>query len=414
MEADSLFPRTTRREFLRTGGKAMSFLALSQVAPSFVARAASLRSPRPDKDSTILVLVQLAGGNDGLNTVVPFEDDRYYKLRPTLGIDKKDVLPLNELSGLPTSCESLHRLFSDGKLSVLQNVGYPNPNRSHFRSMEIWETGSDSDDVEPTGWVSRFFDNSCAGSPDEDDPKGIYLTQQAPQVFDSDEFLNIYGAASFSKKGSAGDRKLLEELSELKVGEQEPMHFLSHTYLDALAMDEKIARVLANHRRKAVYPESQIANSLSKVARMIRAGLDTRVYFVSLGGFDTHSNQIYRQPQLLKQLSTALLAFQNDLEADGLDSQVLTMTFSEFGRRPRENESNGTDHGTAAPLFVMGKNVSGSVMGDAPNLDLPRNGDLTYETDFRSVYATVLENWLNCPSEPVLGGRFDTVPFLRG
>ncbi|MGE9290480.1 MAG: DUF1501 domain-containing protein [Puniceicoccales bacterium] len=412
MMDDSFLPRTTRREFLRAGGKALGFLALSQVAPSFVTRAAAVGSPRPDRDSTILVLVQLAGGNDGLNTVIPFEDDRYYNLRPTLAIPKKDVLPLQDGIGLHSSCQEMYELFSEGKMSVLQNVGYPNPNRSHFRSMEIWETASDSDDLSQTGWVSRFFDNACEGAPTED-PEGIYLTKQPPQIFDSDKFLNVYGASAGGSRGRGGDRDLLESFAlDPVTNAPNSAHFLSHTYLDALAMDERIGQILKNNQPANPYPNTRLAKSLDNVARMIRSGLDTRVYFVSLGGFDTHSNQEGRQARLLSELSGALAAFQNDLESDGLDSQVTTMTFSEFGRRPLENESKGTDHGTAAPLFVMGSSVKNPVIGTPPSLDVPKNGDLAHEIDFRSVYASVLENWLNCPSAPVLGRQFETLPLI--
>lgn len=409
---DSPFPRTTRREFLRSGGRALGFLAFSQIAPSFVTRAAALGAPPPDKDATILVLVQLAGGNDGLNTVVPFEDDRYYELRPNLGIRAADLLRIDDTAGLPaSSCAELHRLHLEGKLSILRNVGYPNPNRSHFRSMEIWETASDSEDIEATGWVARFFDNACAGAPGED-PKGIYLTGQAPQVFDSDRFLNIYGASNPRGAGGEGDRELLENLARKAVAGSEAGNFLSHTYLDALAMDDRIGGILRGNRPPRFYPNSRLARSLSSVAEMIRGGLKTRVYFVSLGGFDTHSNQGNRQPALLRELSGALAAFQRDLEASRLDDQVLTMTFSEFGRRPTENESQGTDHGTAAPLFVMGSKVGQPLIGEAPSLDLPKNGDLRFETDFRSVYASVLEDWLGCEATSVLGQSYPKLPLL--
>lgn len=409
---ERFLPRTTRREFIRAGGKALGFLALSQVAPSFVTRAAAVGSPRPDKDATILVLVQLAGGNDGLNTVIPFGDDRYYKLRPTLGIPRRDSLELNDQIGLHPSCKEMHRLFSDGKLSILQNVGYPNPNRSHFRSMEIWETASDSDDTSSSGWVSRFFDNSCAGAPGED-PEGVYLTEQPPQVFDSEKFRNIYGASGGGPKRSNGDIDLLGALamnpSSMEGGSA---HFLSHTYMDTLAMDERIGRILSKRGSSGNYPNTGLSRSLDNVAKMIRAGLDTRVYFVSLGGFDTHRDQAGRQANLLEELSGALLAFQNDLERDGLDQQVTTMTFSEFGRRPLENESKGTDHGTAAPLFVMGSSIKQPIVGNAPSLDIAGNADLKYDIDFRRVYASVLENWLKCPSEPVLGRPFETLPIV--
>jgi len=411
MSSESFLPRTTRREFIQAGGKAFGFLALSQIAPSFVARAAAVGSPRPDKDSSILVLVQLAGGNDGLNTVIPFQDDEYYKLRPSLAIPRNESINLNDELALHPSCGEMHRLFSDGKLSILQNVGYPNPNRSHFRSMEIWETGADPEDLKQTGWVSRFFDHACSGAPSED-PEGVYLTQQPPQVFDDEKFRNIYGASTGSRKGRGGDRALLESLASGPKTTQEPLHFLSHTYLDALAMDDRIAAILQKNRNTGNYPNSRLARSLSQVSRMIRGGLDTRVYFVSLGGFDTHSNQEGRQSRLLAELSGALSAFQNDLEKDGLDSQVTTMTFSEFGRRPMENESRGTDHGTAAPLFIMGSGIKSPLVGNPPSLKIGNNKDLSHEIDFRSVYATVLEDWLNCPSEPVLGRQFEKLPVI--
>jgi len=413
MPQDSLLPRTTRREFLRAGGTALGFLGLTQIAPSFVARAAAVGSPAPDKDATILVLVQLAGGNDGLNTVIPYQNDAYYQLRPTLAIPRTKGIPLTDDLAPHPSCPEMHALFAEGKLSILQNVGYPNPNRSHFRSMEIWETGVDSDDVSPSGWVSRFFDNCCEGSPSED-PNGIYLTQQAPQVFDSEKFQNIYGATAGSRGQTGANRALLENMiKEPPPDAPEPFHFLSHTYLDALAMDDRMARILREHRPTGPYPNSGLGRSLDQVARMIRGGLDTRVYFVSLGGFDTHSAQEGRQARLLAELSAALAAFQRDLEHDRLDSQVTTMTFSEFGRRPMENESRGTDHGTAAPLFIMGSSVKQPVFGNPPSLaGLERNGDLRHETDFRSVYATILEEWLACPSAPVLGRSFKKLPVI--
>ena len=354
----------------------------------------------------------MAGGNDGLNTVIPYQDDRYYNLRPTLGIPQSKVLPINDLVGLHPSCNELHRLLSDGKLSVIQNVGYPNPNRSHFRSMEIWETATDSDRSSQTGWVSRFFDNACAGDPSLD-PKGIYLTSQPPQIYDTDKFLNVYGASGRVSGKKGGNRDLLKSFATASGDDApEPAHFLSHTYLDALAMDERIGKILGRNRSEVSYPNTRLSRSLDNVARMIRGGLDTRVYFVSLGGFDTHSNQAGRQAQLLEELSGALNAFQQDLESSGLDDQVVTMTFSEFGRRPMENESRGTDHGTAAPLFVMGSGIQDSVIGSAPHLEVPKNGDLKHEIDFRSVYASVLEDWLQCPSEPILGAEFERLPIV--
>jgi uncharacterized protein (DUF1501 family) len=411
-----LFP-TTRREFLQLSGRGLGLLAFARFAPQFLVNSALAGSPAPEKDRSILVLVQLAGGNDGLNTLIPFEDANYYRLRPTLGIAKDKVLPLSATVGLHPSCAALHRLVQDGKLAVVQNVGYPNPNRSHFRSSEIWETASGSSEFLATGWIGRFMDNACAGRPAADihDPVGVHISNGVPQSFlsasDHPTFGLVPGAGN--RRENEENRQLLESLASqpAAVGDDNAT-YLKHTLMDSLVTEKKVQRVLGSYQPAATYPGNAFAASLRNVAGLIAAGLPTRVYFVSLSGFDTHSNQVNQQANLLTTLSTGLAAFQKDLELHKLDGQVTTMTFSEFGRRPSENESRGTDHGTAAPLFVLGSRVQGGLHGTAPDLNLAHNQDLTYSTDFRSVYATMLERCLDCPSEPVLGAKFANLPIV--
>lgn len=411
----SPFP-TTRREFLRLSAGGIGLLAFSRFAPSFLVNSTLAATPPPEKDRSILVLVQLAGGNDGLNTLVPFEDANYYRLRPTLGIAKDKVLRLNDTIGLHPECGPLQRAFQDGKLAIVQNVGYPNPNRSHFRSTEIWETASRSNEFLTTGWVGRFFDNACGGMPAEaTDPVGVHVSDALPPSFVGEHEHPTFGLSPVIRnhRENEEDRRLLTALAH-GGDASESETFLSHTLLDALVTEQKVQTIIGGYKpgNGVVYPENGFANSLKNIAALIAGGLPTRVYFASLGGFDTHGNQATQHTRLLGTLSTGLAAFQRDLEAHGLDGQVVTMTFSEFGRRPSENESHGTDHGTAAPLFVMGSRLKAGLHGTAPSLNLAKNEDLTFGTDFRRVYATVLDRWLGCPSEPVLGGKFEPLGII--
>lgn len=415
----SSFLPTTRREFLNLSAKGIGLLAFSRFAPQFLVQSTFAAAPAPEKDRSILVLVQLAGGNDGLNTLVPFEDANYYRLRPTIGIAKDKVLPLSGGFGFHPSMGAMQGLFKDGKLAVVQAVGYPNPNRSHFRSTEIWETASASDQFAADGWIGRFMDNACAGMPAEThDPVAVHISNGVPQSFISEHEHPTFGLlpGGGNRRDNEETRKLLESMVSRpgEGGENDNATFLKHTLMDSLVTEKKVQRVLGDYRPAAGvnYPGNPFAASLRNVAALIAAGLPTRVYFVSLSGFDTHSNQIAQQANLLTQLSDGLAAFQKDLEAHKLDSQVTTMTFSEFGRRPSENQSRGTDHGTAAPLFVMGSRVKGGLHGTAPSLQLEHNQDLTFSTDFRQVYATVLDKWLDCPSDKVLGGSFASLPVL--
>jgi uncharacterized protein (DUF1501 family) len=412
MHNSLLHTPATRREFLRLGTKGVGLIAFAHYAPAFLAQSALAQAPGPEADRTILVLLQLAGGNDGLNTVIPYASSRYRQLRPTLAVRESDVLRIGDGLGLHPACTALQALLNDGKLAIVQNVGYPNPNRSHFRSTEIWETGSDSDESLSTGWVGRYFDNACAGTP-SGGPVGVHLSGEVPQSFGGKEPHNTFGAGG--GRARQGDSlRLLENLA--KSSEADPLtengNFLRHTMMDALVTERRVQRVIEAYRPQAQYPGTPLAQSLRSVAALISGGLPTRVYFVSLGGFDTHANQAASHPNLLRTLGDAMTAFQRDLEAHRLDGQVMTMTFSEFGRRAAENESRGTDHGTAAPLFVMGKGVKAGLYGTPPVLDMPANEDPEFSTDFRQVYATVLDGWLGCSHTQILGREFRSLGFL--
>lgn len=404
---------TTRREFLRRSSAGIGLLAFSRFAPSFLVQSTLAATPAPEKDRSVLVLVQLAGGNDGLNTLIPFEDSHYYNLRPTLGIAKKDVLPISAQVGLHPACTALQGLLKEGKLSIVQNVGYPNPNRSHFRSTDIWETGSDSDQIVSTGWVGRFLDNACAGAPPTHDPLAVHVGNEVPQAFLSEQPHTTFGLSPNAGGRRNGNLSLLENLiGQPATQANENATFLKQTMMDALVTEKRVQAVLGDYKSTVTYPGNPFAQSLRNVSALIAARVPTRVYFVSLTGFDTHANQATNHQNLLKTLSEGLAAFQKDLEDHQLADQVVTMTFSEFGRRPMENQSRGTDHGTAAPLFVMGSKVKAGILGTPPDLNLNRNQDLKFTTDFRQVYSTVLNRWLDCPAEPVLGKAFEPIGFL--
>lgn len=406
----------TRREFIRrsTGG-GLGFLAFSGVAPAYLAQSALAQTPAPERDRSILVVIQLAGGNDGLNTVVPHSDDNYYNLRPNLGL-KKGLIPISDQLSLHPSCQPLYELFEQGQLSIVQNVGYPNPNRSHFRSTEIWETGSDSDEVKRDGWLGRYFDNACGGSPQSDlnaDPAAVHVGDIVPQSFLSDKSHPLFGVrhvgrvrANANPADAAYEQLLQADHSSTNAS------YLSHTMMNTLVTEKRIQEIITRYRPMAEYPRNRLANSLQRVAALIHSDIETRVYFVSQSGYDTHVNQLNNHARLLGELSSAMQAFQSDLSAHKKDDQVLTMTFSEFGRRAFENGSEGTDHGTAAPLFVMGSRVQGGLLGTAPDLNLGPNRDPVHSTDFRSVYSTVLERWLEADAGKIMGRSFEPVAFV--
>jgi uncharacterized protein (DUF1501 family) len=409
----------TRREFLAHTGRGLGLVAFAGFAPSFLVNSVMAEAPRAERDRSILVLIQLAGGNDGLNTVVHHENDHYHRLRPNLALRPSAGLhKVDDQISLHPSMGALHRLLKDGKLSVVQNVGYPNPNRSHFRSTEIWETASDADKNAYDGWVGRYFDADCSGTPGKD-PLAIHGGSVMPQTFQAAGNHNIFGlgggvgrgARKGAKSASGGkeETELLLDLNASLAGGDaaadpaDNNHYLRHAMMDALLTESRVAEVIAAYKPSVAYPGGGLGQSLQRIAALIASGMETRVYYATLGGFDTHANQLGRHAQLLRELSDSMAAFQADLEAKRLDRQVLTMTFSEFGRRPSENSTVGTDHGTAAPLFVMHAGIKAPVVGTPPNLAIKPNDDITYTTDFRQVYGTVMRNFLKADPAKILG-----------
>ena len=434
----------TRRRFLRT-----SFLgaAASWTLPVFLEKiffaldamaADSLTQITTGKDGTILVVLQMAGGNDGLNMVVPFADDAYHRARPKLALPADKILRLNSYAGLNPKLAGLKSLFDDGHLAVVQGVGYPNPNRSHFRSTEIWQTASDADKTEREGWLGRYFDNCCAGA---DPTVGVAIGSETPQAFTARTPTGVVFSRSeqfrFKSDRERGRpkndeesfyRQLLQPNEESALAAPEggsigaiagatasdlsTADFLQRTALDAQISSDKILEIARRSKSSVPYPRGQLANSLSLIARMIGGGLTTRVYYASQGGFDTHAGQLGAHDRLMTELNDALAAFVADLKQQGNFERVLLLTFSEFGRRVQENANGGTDHGAAAPMFVLGGKVKPGLSGKHPSLTDLDNGDLKFNTDFRSVYASALEHWLGAPSTAVLGRKFPLLPIV--
>jgi len=409
----------TRRHFLRTG---VIGGALASSIPSFLDQtlcrleAAEVNSPlqrKHGKDAPILILLQLAGGNDGLNTVIPIENDFYRKARPKLGAVENTALKLDDTLGLHESLSGLKSLYDEGLLSVLNGVGYPNPNRSHFRSTEIWHTASHEGRKGEDGWIGRYFDNQCQGMPAE---TGISLTGTPPQAFQGPSPLGI----TFRNPKQFTFSDDTEPMSGSSVGmatgrsrEQvdSPLHFLERTDLDARVSSEHLHETLKKMPAVGGFQNNQISNDLALVARMIGGGMSTRIYYVSQGGFDTHANQARSHARLLKDLGDAQKAFWTEMKRQGNTERVQMLVFSEFGRRVAENGSLGTDHGAAAPAFVLGGKQKGGVIGDLPSLD-PKDlnrGDITHHTDFREVYATLIENHMKSDSRMVLGKNWGQV-----
>lgn len=422
----------TRRGFLRTSllGGAVAWTVPVFLERTFFTLDAMASQVPMGKDSPILVVLQLAGGNDGLNTLVPFTDDAYFRARP--GIAIREPLKINDAIGLNPKLTGLRGLYDDGNLAIVQGVGYPNPNRSHFRSTEIWQTASDADKTDSHGWLGRYFDSCCQG---EDPAVGVSIGSQTPQAFAAAEPKGIsfsqpeqfrFASETSSDPAAAEEffRSVNETSSEANEGGSigmlqghsqgggDTMDFLRRTALDAQMSSDKVLAITRKSKAPVTYPSSNLASSLNLVARLIGGGMPTRVYYVGQGGYDTHSNQTGSHERLMSELDSSLAAFVADLKAQGNFQRVVLMTFSEFGRRVAENGSGGTDHGAAAPLFVIGGGIKPGLYGKAPSLTDLHDGDLIHNTDFRSVYASVLQNWLKVPVEPILHRSFPTIGFV--
>jgi uncharacterized protein (DUF1501 family) len=405
----------SRRDFLKSALGGATLLSAGLSAPEFLIRSA--RAAAGQTGDRVLVVVQLGGGNDGLNTVIPFADEAYAKNRIALRIPAEQVLKVNDQIGLHPRMTGLARLLEEGRLAIVQGVGYPNPDRSHFRSMDIWHSARPDATTFDEGWLGRMLD----AAPREDGadvpavhlggdrlPLALVARQTAVPSFDS--------LASFRLRTESGalPAESLRALAQTGAAGEPPLvDFLRRGTLAAYDSSQQVQAALAQERSATDYPAFGLAARLKTIAQLIDAGLSTPVYYVSLDGFDTHANQAAAHTALLGELSDSLAAFTDDLAARGHLDRVTVMTFSEFGRRVDENASAGTDHGAAAPLFLLGGGVKPGPVGEHPSLTDLDQGDLKFHTDFRRVYATLLDGWLRCPSQPVLAGQFDPVDVLR-
>jgi uncharacterized protein (DUF1501 family) len=390
----------TRRDFL----KQATLISLAPTVPGFLAETA--RGSTPNADERILVVIQLSGGNDGLNMVVPYADETYYKMRPKLAVEKSRVRKLGNAVGLNPAMRDAAELFHDGRLAIVQGVGYPNPNKSHEVSMSIWQTARfDPTEHRSYGWIGRALDESPVLP--KGGPSALLVGKEAPPV---------------TLRGRRAVAAALENLDELTVGESARPHagassasdeslaaYVRRSTLDTLTTAERLAQSAKHGSDTASPPESELGRHLAMIARLIKSDFGARVYYAMQSGYDTHAFQRDTHDRLLGDLSRGLRFFLDEMRRAKLDDRVLVMTFSEFGRRVDENASEGTDHGTAAPLLLAGAKVKPGVHGTAPKLPTVATVDPATTTDFRQVYQAVLANWLHLPARSALDGQFTPI-----
>ena len=395
-----------RKEFLQIG----SLATASFMVPKFLK--AFEKGQLVPPGTKVLVVLQLSGGNDGLNTVIPVRNDLYYKARPKLGIDKTSALLLNDEVGIHPALSSFKDLYNNGSLGILNNVGYPNPDRSHFRSMDIWQSGSKSDEYVYTGWLGRYLDAQCSGcdKPTQaleiDDTLSLALKGEHAKGLAMKDPKRLYGTANekFFKDVLADHRD--------QPGEQ-PVDYLYKTMSETISSADYIFKQSRLHPTDATYPNSGLAQSLKTIASLIFSDINTKVYYVSLGSFDTHVNQAAQQQRLFTEMNDAVGAFVKDLQNNNRFQDVLLMTFSEFGRRVAQNASGGTDHGTANNMFFVSAGLKQKgVLNEMPDLAQLNDGDLEHQVDFKQVYATVLNKWLATDDKKILGKQFDYLGFV--
>ncbi|MCI0588247.1 MAG: DUF1501 domain-containing protein [Planctomycetes bacterium] len=410
-----------RRSFLRRGAFAAIGPPLAWAsAPGFLRHFLGEKALRSGHGSpeNALVVVRLGGGNDGLNTVVPFEDDAYHRARPTLRAAAKGAIRIDDRLGLNAEMRALRPLLDAGRLAIVPTAGYPNPNRSHFRAMDIWETGLPEKELVLTGWLGRALD--AAGDLSEGSlPAVSFGDPELPLSLVGDRgratailSLDAYRVAPAAGPGSELRRSLLADLAAHPRPQGTDLAFVAVASRSAFASAEALERATSNAKVSAAYPATDLGRDLRAVSQVLRAGFGTRLFHVSHYGFDTHAEQSSVQPRLLREFAEAVAAFFADLDGQGLGGRVLLLAFSEFGRRVRENGSHGTDHGAAGPMFLAGT-VSGGVHGPPPDLANLDDGDVRFAVDFRSVYAAVLERWLGWRAEATLGAAFEPLPLLR-
>ncbi|MFN0207770.1 MAG: DUF1501 domain-containing protein [Planctomycetota bacterium] len=404
----------SRRELLTASAGALAAELLYNTASGpaqWLARAASRAA-----GDRVIVILQLTGGNDGLNTCIPIEDDRYYRARPSLAIGKGASVKLTKELGLHPSMSGLRDLWDRGEMAIINNVGYPQPDRSHFRSMEIWHTAR-LDDIAPSvGWVGRTAD-ACAHTLQKKEgfapATHVGSTEQPLSLLSEGVIIPSIVDIERSALKSIDLTKTENLLDSLALKKRGGLSgWLAEEARDAYGFSRKL-RNISNNRKKNKYPPSALGRKLATVSTLMEAGLTSRIYHIEADGFDTHAGQAEAHAFLLEEVASGAAAFFNDLRERGSAENVTLMVFSEFGRRVRENASAGTDHGAAGPMLLFGGGVKGGSHGGAPDLENLDDGDVTMKIDFRSVYASVLEHWLQLPAKEILGGSFETLSLFK-
>jgi uncharacterized protein (DUF1501 family) len=393
-----------RRDFLQYGSLATASMMLPKFLKAFEQ---PMMAPAGNK---VLVILQLSGGNDGLNTVIPFRNDIYYSNRPQLGIERDKALPLSDEVALHPALTGLKDLYEDGNLGILNAVGYPNPDRSHFRSMDIWQTATDSKNYLNTGWLGRYLDAQCQGC------------DKPTQALEIDDVLSLALKGDQIKGIALKDPRRLHDNShqnyfnDLLAGHSpgnQPVDYLYKMMAETLSAADYIFEQSRLHPSAAQYPDTELGKNFHTIASLILSDINTKVYYVSLGSFDTHVNQQPQQQRLFTEMNDAIRSFVSDLKSNNRFQDVLLMTFSEFGRRVSQNASGGTDHGTANNMFlVSGALKEKGLLNPLPDLNQLDEGDLKYQVDFKNVYGTVLKNWLNTDDFKILGRRSDYLKFI--
>jgi uncharacterized protein (DUF1501 family) len=394
-----------RREFLQIGSLATASFMVPKFLKAFEGK------PMVPPGNKVLVVLQMSGGNDGLNTVIPVRNDIYYKERPRLGITKDKALSLTDEVSLNPALEAFKNLYDEGNLGILNSVGYPEPDRSHFRSMDIWHTASASNQYLSTGWIGKYLDAQCKNC------------DKPTQALELDDVLslalkgeNVKGLALTDPKKlyNASQAQFFKALNKQHQYEHErPVDYLYKTMAATISSADYIYQQSKLRPSAEAYPNSELGRSLKTISSLILSDINTKVYYVSIGSFDTHVGQEGTQKRLFTEIGDAVKAFTNDLKKNNRFDDVLLMTFSEFGRRVSQNASGGTDHGTANNMFfVSGGLKEKGVLNEMANLADLNDGDLKYKVDFKNVYATILNKWLGANDKAVLGKQYDYLKFI--
>ena len=394
-----------RKEFIQVGSLATASLMLPKFLKAFEAQN---MVPAGNK---VVVILQLSGGNDGLNTVIPIRNDIYYKARPKLGIEKIKALSLTDEVGLHPALSGFKELYDDGSLGIMNGVGYPNPDRSHFRSMDIWHTASQSSEYLTTGWVGRYLDAQCSGC---DKPTQAIEIDDVLSLAMKGEHIKGIAVKDPGRLYGTSNEKFFRDVLKNHKGEggEQPVDYLYKTMAETLSSADYIFKQSRLHPSSAEYPKTDLGNSLKTIASLIYSDINTKVYYVSLGSFDTHISQDGQQQRLFTEMNGAVDAFVKDLKANNRFNDVMLFTFSEFGRRVEQNASGGTDHGTANNMFLISGGLKQKgLINPLPDLSDLQEGDLKYKVDFKNVYATVLKNWLNADDAAILGKKYDHLSF---